>query len=155
MRDAARLRSLIKGVTILRLEQRQRDTQGRYISTLDDYRKVFEWCSPDYEAGVIGVNPDIREMVEVLAELTESAIDTATVRQISAKLNEHRRSRGDSREIPKRQGPRLPSNGGAVGPGLQPAGPPREPRNPAPRPVEGGGAPPSPTAPPTPRGGTG
>ena len=103
MRDAARLRSLIKGVTILRLEQRQRDTQGRYISTLDDYRKVFEWCSPDYEAGVIGVNPDIREMVEVLAELTESAIDTATVRQISAKLNEHRRSRGDSREIPKRQ----------------------------------------------------
>jgi hypothetical protein len=106
-RDSARFLSTIKGVTLLRLEQRQRDGQGRFISTFDDYSKFIEWAEPIYENSVTGVNADIREMVDVIRELTSPEgprpQTTVTVRQILVGLNQRRRAQAalEGRQIPR------------------------------------------------------
>jgi hypothetical protein len=65
LRDAARLRSLIKGIAILRSAHRDRDDHGRVIATLDDYDTMADLIEDMYET-TAGVSAKVRELVEAL-----------------------------------------------------------------------------------------
>ena len=94
LRDAARFLTRIKGFTLLCLEQRQRDAQGRYIATLQDYDNFFRYSNWIYESNVTGVSPDIRETVEVIKTLlgpeAHAPLMHVTSKQVTDALNVRR-----------------------------------------------------------------
>lgn len=63
MRDLAKLRSLIKAVTVLRQAHRQRDDDGRLLATLDDYAAVYRLVVDAYRA-TCGASEKVRQVVE-------------------------------------------------------------------------------------------
>ena len=71
LRDFARLLSLIKAVSVLRLRHRGRDTRGRLVATVEDYTTVYGLVADVYEASVTGAGNKIRETVAVVAGLLE------------------------------------------------------------------------------------
>ncbi len=83
LRDFQRLLSLIKAVTVLRHERRDRNAQGRLIATIDDYSTVRDLVNHLYAATVAGGSLAIRETVAAVEELSAtiehpSALDVAT-----------------------------------------------------------------------------
>jgi hypothetical protein len=79
LRDAARLKSLIKGVAILRSANRAKEN-GRIIATLDDYNTMVKLVEGMYEAST-SVSAKQREVIECIPEG-----GALTVTQIAAKL---------------------------------------------------------------------
>jgi hypothetical protein len=67
LRDAARILSLIKAVTIVRQAKRERDEQGRLVATFEDYQTVADLLTDVYENTVTGCSPKMRELVEQVA----------------------------------------------------------------------------------------
>jgi hypothetical protein len=72
LRDSARLFSLIKAVTILRHEQRQRDRHGRLMATLDDYRTVYKLVNQIYEDSVTDASASVRDAVKAVKKLQKT-----------------------------------------------------------------------------------
>ena len=68
MRDLAKLRALIKAVTVLRQAHRQRDEDGRLLATLDDYGAVYELVADAYRA-TSGASEKVRQVVEAAETL--------------------------------------------------------------------------------------
>ena len=68
MRDLAKLRALIKAVSILRHARRECDHDGRLMATLDDYATVFELVANAYRA-TSGASEKVRQAVEAVAVL--------------------------------------------------------------------------------------
>jgi hypothetical protein len=67
LRDAARLRTLIKAATLLHIAQRERNAAGRLIATYDDYQLVIDLLADTYEHTVTGVTEKMRELVATVA----------------------------------------------------------------------------------------
>jgi hypothetical protein len=72
LRDFQRLLSLIKAVTILRHQHRARDSQGRWVSTLDDYQMVYDLVGNVYQASVTGVSEGVTSLVTKVIELHQA-----------------------------------------------------------------------------------
>jgi hypothetical protein len=88
LRDAARLRSLIKAIAILRHAHRKRDDQGRLLAELDDYRTVYALVGDLYEGSTTGASRPIREAVEAVIELRRRTRGSLiSVTQVAKHLN--------------------------------------------------------------------
>lgn len=82
LRDFQRLLALIKAAAILRHGQRERDTTGRLVATVDDYATVRDLVNHLYMATVAGGSQAVRETVDAVATLSAtdsqpSALDVA------------------------------------------------------------------------------
>ncbi|RLI52500.1 MAG: hypothetical protein DRO87_13100, partial [Candidatus Thorarchaeota archaeon] len=69
LRDFARLLSLVKSLTVLRHMNRERDSKGRLIATIEDYETIFELVGPMYETTISGVTEGIRQIVHEVVHL--------------------------------------------------------------------------------------
>jgi hypothetical protein len=67
MRDVARLKSLIKGIAILRMEHRERTKTGRVIATRADYETMVKLATEMYKT-TSGVSKALRRLVEAVPE---------------------------------------------------------------------------------------
>jgi hypothetical protein len=74
LRDAARILSLIKAVTIVRQAKRERDEHGRLVATFEDYQTVADLLLDVYENTVTGCSPKMRELVEHVATVGSISI---------------------------------------------------------------------------------
>ena len=68
LRDAQRLRTLIKAACILNLERRQRNAAGRLVATVDDYETVLQVIEDSFEGTTLGVTAKQRELIETIPE---------------------------------------------------------------------------------------
>jgi hypothetical protein len=85
-RDFARLLSFVKSVTVLRHQRRDRDSSGRLVATLDDYRYVYDLLGPTYRATTSGVRPGVRAVVEALESLRADGVSGAvTAKELGEK----------------------------------------------------------------------
>jgi hypothetical protein len=86
-RDFQRILSLIKAVTVLRHQQRQRDANGRWVATLEDYSYVREVLNDTYSATANdGITRDVRMVVKAVAKLREKAELSVTYDQVAKHL---------------------------------------------------------------------
>lgn len=87
LRDAARLRSLVKAVAILRVAHRDLDARDRLVATLDDYAAVHGLVAELYEA-TSGASQRVRDTVAAVAALTAArgVRPTANVTEVAHQL---------------------------------------------------------------------
>ena len=91
LRDFQRVLSLIKSVTVLRHQHRQRDEKGRLMAELDDYKTVFELVAEMYAATTTGASKAVREAVEAIQDLRAELPDRKVTYSVLAKeLSVHR-----------------------------------------------------------------
>ncbi|MFL4976844.1 MAG: hypothetical protein ACJ8FV_00070, partial [Xanthobacteraceae bacterium] len=79
LRDFQRLLSLVKAVAIIRHRHRERNTAGRWVATIDDYRAVYDLVGPMFEASISGNTEAIRKVVTAVAELSKGGTHTERV----------------------------------------------------------------------------
>jgi hypothetical protein len=84
LRDSSRLFSMIKAVTILRHQHRQRSQHGRLVATLDDYETVYTLVNQIYEDSVTGASKSTRRVVKAVKKLHKAA--PVSVTRIARKL---------------------------------------------------------------------
>jgi hypothetical protein len=86
-RDFARLISLIKSVALIRQHNRQVDSQGRIIATLEDYWTVRKLVNDMYIDSSSGITAEVRKLVEAVIELNAKRNDSAKI--TAARLRDH------------------------------------------------------------------
>jgi hypothetical protein len=87
LRDKPRLEGLVMSVAILRMEHRQRDSQGRIVATMEDYETVRDILSTTYDSSV-NASPNVMRVVEAV-ESRSSTGTTVGVTEIREWLSEH------------------------------------------------------------------
>ena len=75
LRDYQRLLSLIKTLTIIRHKHRETDSQGRLISTIDDYQTIRELVNEMYVETTTGISGEIRNLVAAVSQLNNTRIE--------------------------------------------------------------------------------
>lgn len=75
LRDRARFLALLKAVTIIRHAHRQRDPQGRLVSTFEDYQTMVDLIEEMYE-NTTAVGPKIRELVAAVGKFPNASQTT-------------------------------------------------------------------------------
>jgi hypothetical protein len=85
LRDSSRLFSMIKAVTILRHQHRDRNQYGRLMATLDDYDTVYTLVNQIYEDSVTGASKSMREVVHAVKTMRQAG--QVSVTQIAKKLS--------------------------------------------------------------------
>jgi hypothetical protein len=84
LRDYARLLSLIKSVTVLRHQHRQRDRDQRLIAALQDYATVYELVKDVYAGSVSGgASAKIRAVVKAVDDLRNEGKDRVTATMVA------------------------------------------------------------------------
>ena len=87
-RDLTQLMTLIEAHALLHQRNRERHADGRVVATLEDYAAVRALVEPVFAGSVSsGVTKEVRATVEVVAKLTPSAGDVATISSVAAELN--------------------------------------------------------------------
>jgi hypothetical protein len=86
-RDFSSVLSLIRAHTLLHRATRDRDSKGRLLASLDDYRAVRDLVS-DYIAEALesAVSVTVRETVEAVQALKDLEVEPVTVRKIAEHL---------------------------------------------------------------------
>jgi hypothetical protein len=82
LRDHSRILALIKAVALLRHIHRQVNRAGRLMATIDDYRYVKNLVGEMYESSLSGVSKEIRNIVEIVDQLTKKAKDSIMIEDI-------------------------------------------------------------------------
>jgi hypothetical protein len=91
LRDFQRLLSLIKAVAVLRHQRRDRDSRGRLVASVDDYRTVYELVNDIYRASVTGLSEGVTNLVTKVAELRkENDVQRITFSLLAQELGVHR-----------------------------------------------------------------
>jgi hypothetical protein len=83
-RDFARIISLIKAVTIIRHMRRQKDKNGRLISTIADYATVYDLIRATYAAAATGASEGVRKVVQGVDDLRNGDCFTTVPLTVSA-----------------------------------------------------------------------
>jgi hypothetical protein len=86
LRDFSRLLSLIKVVTILRHELRQRDEDGRWLAKVADYAAIYDLINEMYEVTITRAPKALHRVVQAVQELKDARMFPVMITTVAKHL---------------------------------------------------------------------